>query len=534
MIDKTNAMQKPRRSAPLILLTVAAVLSLALTTPAQSPDRVLKQAIKAMTNGKGEKALRGIRSWQSKGVITDAQDAAAGSFAATAMAPNLYTDRYDLRGVEFSVGYNGKSGWRRNSREGLQTLTGQASRDFTTEAQYRNLRWLDAKRDKSKLTLAGQTTIEGKPANTVLLTSAKNVKIRMHFDAASGLLVREEMPAGEAVRIFDYSDYRLVGQVMEPHSIRMTIGEQRLEIKLSEIRHNPQLDRAIFDFPRVSNEPLPDIAALMQEVKQNEEKVDEILEKYTFTQTQTTREIDSNGQIRDKESETFEMTFYKGNRIRRLIEKNGKPLTPDQEADETKRIEKRVRDIEKREAEKAKKAQKQAEREVAQENSGPPDDDRGQRISIADVLRASNLINPRRERFRDRDVIVFDFEPLPGYKPQKSYEKFFGKTAGAIWVDANDKQVARVEARLIDSYKVGGGLLASLKEGATFVLEQDHINNEIWLPSRADINLGVRVLLVKGINVNSVVTYGNYKRFNVESEKEKLKDPVSTEKPAKP
>jgi hypothetical protein len=41
-------------------------------------------------------------------------------------------------------------------------------------------------------------------------------------------------------------------------------------------------------------------------------------------------------------------------------------------------------------------------------------------------------------------------------------------------------------------------------------------------------------LLVKGINVNSVVTYGNYKRFNVESEKEKLKDPAQPDKPAKP
>jgi peroxiredoxin len=71
-------------------------------------------------------------------------------------------------------------------------------------------------------------------------------------------------------------------------------------------------------------------------------------------------------------------------------------------------------------------------------------------------------------------------------------------------------------------------LLASLKEGGSFVLEQDRVNNEIWLPTRADINLGVKVLLVKGINVNSAVTYGNYKRFNVDAEKEKLKDPIVT------
>ena len=68
-------------------------------------------------------------------------------------------------------------------------------------------------------------------------------------------------------------------------------------------------------------------------------------------------------------------------------------------------------------------------------------------------------------------------------------------------------------------------MLASLKEGATFVLEQDRINNEIWLPTRADINLSVKVLMVKGFTANSVIEYGNYKRFKVEAEKEKLKDP---------
>ena len=140
------------------------------------------------------------------------------------------------------------------------------------------------------------------------------------------------------------------------------------------------------------------------------------------------------------------------------------------------------------------------------------------------MLRASKLVNPRRERFRSRDVIVFDFEPLPGYKPQKNYEKLFGKMAGAIWIDPIDKQVARVEARLVEAYKIGGGVLASLKVGANFTIEQERVNQEIWLPTRAEINLGVRVLLVKGININHTITYGDYKRFSVESEKEKLKD----------
>jgi hypothetical protein len=489
---------------------------------AQSPDKVIKQAVKALSNGKGEKALRAVRSWEAKGRITRLSDKASGNYQAMTLLPSLYSCSFDLAGFEVSSGFNGKSAWLRDSREGLRTLTGQASREFQIEAVYRNLRWLDYQKEKSKLTLAGQTQLDGKPTNTVLLTTVKGVKIKIYFDTASGLLVREEIPAGGELRIFDYGDHRTIDGVLEPHTINLTDGKERYEIKLSEIKHNAQLDKASFEFPRLSGEPLPDIPILLKEVGANEDRIDALLEKYAYTETVTEHSLDQKGQLIEKDSETFELTFYKGNRIRRLVGKNGKPLSPGEEADEQKRIEKRVREIEKREAEKEKKTAQDREAE------------RNKRVSIADVLRASKLINPRRERFRGREVIVFDFEPLPDYKPQKDYEKFFGKMAGAIWVDANDKQVARLEARLVEPYKIGGGLLAKLNEGSTFVLEQDRINNEIWLPTRADINASAKVLLLKGLSLTQTTTYGDYKRFNVEAEKEKLKDPIAGETKVKP
>jgi hypothetical protein len=523
----------------------------AMSASAQSADKIVKQAVKAMTNGKGEKALREIRSWQVKGTITSLKDDSSGGYRAAAAQPNLYVREFDLRGLEASAGYNGKSAWARDSRDGLRTLTGDASRDFQSEARYRNARWLDYKKEKSKLALGGQETIQGKPANAVVLTTVKNVKIKLYFDAASGLLIREEIPAGEITRIFDYFDFRPVGNLMEPHAVTISEGDGRYEVKLDQIVHNPQIDRAAFEFPRTSGEPLPDIPALLKEVGKNEDEIDLLLEKYTYTQTVTERELDQKGQMKVKGSETFELTFHKGARIRRLVAKNGKPLSPKEEADAQKDVEKRIREIEKKEAEKERKEREAAQKATKNSNAntnGYPDgdqpegdqpksdqeDERKDRPSIADVLRASKLVNPRRERFRSRDVIVFDFEPLPGYKPQKNYEKLFGKMAGAIWIDPIDKQVARVEARLVEAYKIGGGVLASLKVGANFTLEQERVNQEIWLPTRAEINLGVRVLLVKGININHTITYGDYKRFSVESEKEKLKDPSQSDKTHKP
>jgi hypothetical protein len=494
------------------------------TVNGQSAERIIKQATKAIG---GEKALRKVRSRQITGTITDLQNGATGNYQSSAAQPNLYSTTFDLRGLERSSGYNGKSGWIRDSRDGLRTLTGGASRDFQAEAFWQNLRWLNYKKEKAKLTFAGRTTINGVPANTVIYTSPKNVKIKAYFDLTSGMPIREEFPAGELIRIFDYTDFRLIDSIKVPHEIHLTTGEQQYQIKIERVIHNSPIDRSIFDFPKTSYEPLPDIASLLKEVGQNEDEVERLLEKYTYTATQTKREVDSNGQFIEKESEVFELTFYKGNRIRRLVAKNGKPLTANDEEKESKRIEKLIREIEKKEAEEAKKAEKMQENSAENDRG---DDDR--RISIAEIFRASKLINPRRERFRGRDCIVFDFEPLPGYKPQNRNEKLFGKMAGAMWIDESDKQIARIEARLIEAFKIAGGLFASLKEGGTFVLEQNRINDEIWLPTRADVDLGLKVFLIKGINFHLSIAYGDYKRFSVESEKEKLV--VPTEKISKP
>src|SRR5262249_13626444 len=154
-----------------------------------------------------------------------------------------------------------------------------------------------------------------------------------------------------------------------------------------QLVHNPQIDRAAFEFPKVSGEALPDIPALLKEVGKNEDEIDRLLEKYTYTETVTKRELDSNGQMKIKESETFELTFYKGSRIRRLVGRNGKPLSPKEEADAQKDVEKRVREIEKRESEKDKKeretAQKASKSDPGSDQAGvDQEDERNERPSI--------------------------------------------------------------------------------------------------------------------------------------------------------
>ena len=132
-------------------------------------------------------------------------------------------------------------------------------------------------------------------------------------------------------------------------------------------------------------------------------------------------------------------------------------------------------------------------------------------------MRVCQFVNPRRERFRGQDVLVFDFEPNPEYKARKLEEKFIQKLAGVVWVDEKAHDVARLEAYFLSDMKFAGGLLANLQKGTSFVYEQAFVNNEIWLPTYFEAHIGVRVLLVKGFKVNIVTRYADYKRFNIET-----------------
>ncbi|MBK8317033.1 MAG: hypothetical protein IPL01_24720 [Acidobacteria bacterium] len=335
-LESLKSSQKYRDTFNQTVLLITLTTIVSLTAIAQSPDKILKNAVKAMG---GEKALRSIKSWRVKGTITDLRTRCRqlhGSRPAAEFLHNVRT--FDMRGLETSVGYSGRSGWMRDSRDGLRTLTGLYSRDFQAEVAWRNNRWLDYKKEKAKTALAGPVTIGEKSASSIALTTSKNVRIKMYFDTGTGLLIREELPAAETTRIFDYSDFRPVNGVMEPHEIRVTEGESKFFDKAQEITHNSQLNKALFDFPTISNEPLPDIPMLLKQVGENEDEIDSILEKYTYTETITRREIDSKGEVKDKDSEKFELTFTRGNRLRRQIEKNGKPLSSGDDADETKRL----------------------------------------------------------------------------------------------------------------------------------------------------------------------------------------------------
>ncbi|MBK9154232.1 MAG: hypothetical protein IPM25_08465 [Chloracidobacterium sp.] len=499
---------RPFRFAILLL----AIAFLAQAVLAQSPSAVLKKAERAMG---GKKKLLAPMGWSRAGNVRGTTSGQTGRFVAHSGRPGLYRSAYDLGGIEFERGHNGRSAWERSSGEGLRTLTGDASLLAQAEAEFRDSFWFNFKKQKVKVYSGGRAEAGGRPANVVRAAFPKGVELKLYFDQQTGLLIREEYRSGEILKTYDFADFRAVGGVTLPFSAVFAGPDEEVTVTLSEVRPLDTVSDAAFDLPRSSGEPLPEIVALLADLQANEDKVENLLDQYSYMQRSTKIDVSKDGRLRETGSETYQLSFYKGNRIRRLVEKNGKPLSAKEQAEADRDAEKQVEEIEKELAKKERRA-----------TSGPPDEN-SRRISIAEVLRASLLQNPRRERFRGRDVIVFDFEPNPNfdYKNAKSMLKFFGKTAGVMWIDEKDKQVARLDAYLADSYKMGGGLVAKLRKGASFTLEQERLNDEIWLPSYANINLSVRLFLIKGIDVRQEIRSFDYRKFSTEVKDAKVGEP---------
>jgi hypothetical protein len=250
-------------------------------------------------------------------------------------------------------------------------------------------------------------------------------------------------------------------------------------------------------------ESVPDALTLLAEVQRNQKQTEQILESYTYTKTEEDLSLDSHSQTKGKRTQQYEVFYVNGWEVQKLIAKDGKSLSPAEQEKEKERVRKLVRKY-------MASGPKDAESSRAKE-----DDDE---LHISTFLRAARFVHPRLEQFQGHDVIVFDIEPNPGYHAQNLNEKLVQRLVGVMWVDDRARQVVRLDARLADTARMGGGLLGSVQQGSAAVFEQSLINDEVWLPSYLEEHLSGRFLLFKNYREHLVIHYGEYKKFRVDTE----------------
>lgn len=245
--------------------------------------------------------------------------------------------------------------------------------------------------------------------------------------------------------------------------------------------------------------PVPDVTALLRDVEAHQKQLVKIRENYTYREIARIKDLDGSGKVKKTVTEELEVFYVNGHPIRRQVRKDGKDLSPEEMKREQNRVNKEVED-------------------AMRKPPGVPL--HGDAISVQRLLDIIAIRNPRRTIYKDRPTVVFEFVGDPHSRTHGMTEDISKKLSGTVWIDERDRQVTRMDARIDDTFRLGGGLVASVQKGSSFTFEQGLVNHELWLPTSADIHIAARVLLLKGLKQNIHIENDKYQKFHADAQQQ--------------
>lgn len=495
-----------------------------------SAEKVVADYLMAMG---GKKSVALLRDASYDWVI-QSKNQTIGTARTELKLPGSVRSEMALKDGQVISGASGTSAWMRGVNGQLRTLTGAEAATAKLQALLDASRLLNFKKLNVLARVVSLVELNSEPAYIVEFSTRGGARLRYWFSSSRKLLLRIDDEERKLTRTF--TDYRVAGSgtsLLEPHRVDInTAGAEALSFMLQRASYNTGISDSAFDPPR-SAETL-DVRALLIEVGRNQDQLERRVTEYAFIEKETDREINGKGEVTKETVKVFEVFPIANDApIKKLISENGVMLSPERAAKETKRVEeeflKAERDREKNE-QKAEQRRKDRERKQVSQKKGQDDGD----PELSMFLRACEFISPRIERFRDRDTVVFDFRPRPGFKPGNREESLISKLVGVVWIDPVDKQVIRLEARLAEGFKMAGRLLLSLRPGAALVMEQTRMAEGVWLPRLAQVNLSLKFLLFAGRDLNKTIEWSDYKHFKGDVGDYKLDAPTSLEPEKKP
>jgi hypothetical protein len=236
-----------------------------------------------------------------------------------------------------------------------------------------------------------------------------------------------------------------------------------------------------------------------------DERFSEIARNYTFIQHVEQRDLDSGGKVKRISSKDYDVTMLEGSPYIRLIRRDGKPLSPEEERKEQDKLAKSIAD---------RRSESPAERAARLEDWKNREERR--RAPLREIPEAFQLRLEGLERIDGREVYVIEATPRPGYHGKDRISKHFPKLKGKLWIDKESYEWVKVEAEVLDTVTYGF-ILVRVQPGTKLVIEQSRINGEVWLPKRFEANGVVRLGLIRKLRLQYLIDFTDYRKFQTES-----------------
>ena len=106
--------------------------------------------------------------------------------------------------------------------------------------------------------------------------------------------------------------------------------------------------------------------------------------------------------------------------------------------------------------------------------------------------------------------VVIDFGPNPKFNPPSTTAEALTGLRGRAWVDIQTKQIIRMEGTIFKGVNFGWGMLAHIYPGGKLVYEQADAGNGRWIYSHFTERISIRALMVKSLTIATDVDASDF------------------------
>ena len=255
---------------------------------------------------------------------------------------------------------------------------------------------------------------------------------------------------------------------------------------------------------------LNDPVEIIRRSAKNEEQDARRGREFNYSEMTLEKKLDGSGAIKSSESHTKQVLVVNGDRLERVVAKNGAPLPASDAAKEEEKLRVATHKYA------TETAQDRAARLKAIEKSR--EDERG---LVEDVPQAYKFTLLAPEEWNGHMCYVIQADPKPGFQPRSKDGKYLPKFRGKIWVDQRELQWAKVDLEMVDTISFGW-FVARLNKGTHVEVEQARVSGDVWLPTQVHVRMQGRVALVQDVNYDVTRTYRDYKDSSLWVEATKL------------
>jgi hypothetical protein len=225
--------------------------------------------------------------------------------------------------------------------------------------------------------------------------------------------------------------------------------------------------------------------------------------------------------INEKGDQVRDIVESKDGTVARLIMKDGKPLTKEQDDAERQRLNDMV-----------------ASPAAYMKHVQNGENDRKIADKIIPLMPDAMIYTyapgqPQTGANNGAQEIVLDYKPNPKFSPPNTEAQALTGLEGRMWIDAKTRYLVRMEGTIFHAVNFGWGMLAHIYPGGKLVMNQTEVGNNRWIFTNFSMQLTVRALMVKTLNVHTHVEASDYQTLSPMSYQDAVRLLLDTPLPAR-